>query len=301
MIETATTTQKTAFKAYIELCKIRIALVSSLSTATGYILSADHFSITVMYVSLGVFLLACGASALNQFQERDVDALMARTRNRPLPSGRIRPGNALLFSSLLLTVGLLFLFSGTDLRIVWLGLMALVWYNGVYTGLKRITAFAAVIGAVVGAIPPAIGWAAGGGMLDDSRIIILFFFFFIWQVPHFWLLLLAHGEDYRAAGLPSLTSIFRKDQLTRITFVWTVAAAVSCFLLLFSGFYRSGPIKILMLLVTVWFIWNGLQLLRVKKVDVYNLLFMKFNLYIISVLFLLTSDRLILNLFISHF
>ena len=86
-----------------------------------------------------------------------------------------------------------------------LGLITVVWYNGIYTPLKRVTAFAAIPGGVVGAIPPVIGWVSGGGDPTDARIIVVAFFFFVWQVPHFWLLLMRIGGDYERAGLPSLT------------------------------------------------------------------------------------------------
>ena len=114
--------------------------------------------------------------------------------------------------------GFLVLLLGANLTAALLGMLAVGWYNGIYTPLKRITAFAVVPGAIVGALPPAIGWVAGGQSLGDMRLLALGFFFFMWQIPHFWILTVRCGSDYQAARIPSLTAIFSSAQLARITF-----------------------------------------------------------------------------------
>jgi heme o synthase len=106
-------------------------------------------------------------------------------------------------------------------------LLNLIWYNGIYTPLKKINPLAIIPGSLVGSIPPAVGWTAAGGNILDPQIIILSFFFFIWQIPHFWLLLLIFGKDYENAGFPTLMQIFSSDQLARITFIWIVATVVT--------------------------------------------------------------------------
>jgi len=120
------------------------------------------------------------------------------------------------------------------------GGLAVLWYNGVYTPLKRLTAFAVAPGALIGALPPAIGWTAAGGSAGDLRLLALAFFFFIWQVPHFWLLLFKYGEEYAEAGFPSITRLFSTTQLGRLTFVWMLATAAASLLLPLYGVSRAA-------------------------------------------------------------
>jgi protoheme IX farnesyltransferase len=211
---------------------------------------------------LGVFLLACGACALNQFQERHTDALMKRTQHRPLPSGKITPVHALCFALALLCTGIVVLSFAASLVISGLGLFAVIWYNGFYTYLKRKTAFAAVPGALIGAMPPAIGWMAGGGRITDSALLALCFFFFVWQVPHFWLLLLSNQDDYEKTGLPTPVRIFGGDRLVRVVFIWLTAIAASCLMIPFYGIISHTIGGLLVTAVAILFAWNGLKLLK---------------------------------------
>jgi protoheme IX farnesyltransferase len=217
------------FRDLLTLMKARITVATTVTTGAGYILATGQLRGEIWLPLLGTFLLASGSSALNQCQEVDIDARMPRTKNRPLPAGRISLAAGLFLSGLLILLGLYFLASveRNTLQLLGLGAFAVFWYNGVYVYLKRVTAFAAVPGALVGALPPIIGWTAGGGELQDPLILLLAAFFFIWQIPHFWLLLLMQGEEYQAAGLPSLTMIFSPRQLFRITFMWVLATAVA--------------------------------------------------------------------------
>jgi len=132
-----------------------------------------------------------------------------------------------------------------------LGLLALLWYNGIYTPLKKKTAYAVIPGAFIGAIPPAVGWVAGGGALNDPNILITGFFFFMWQIPHFWLLTLMHGKDYEQAGFPSISSKYSEIQLKQITFIWTLATAISAFFIPVFGIVDSISQKIIIGLSTV--------------------------------------------------
>ena len=207
-------------KIILELTKFRIALFAVLSTSAGFILAKQGFSSDMMTAVLGVLFLACGSCALNQYQERHTDRLMERTWGRPIPSGRLNAATALKIAVLLLSLGAMVLLKGANGIVLGLGALALFWYNGLYTFLKRRTAFAVIPGALVGAIPPSLGWVHGGGRPFDPQILALAFFFFIWQIPHFWLLLLDFGKDYEKAGFPSLTRIFTPAQLRRILFSW---------------------------------------------------------------------------------
>jgi protoheme IX farnesyltransferase len=280
-------------KPYLELCKRKISLFSALSSATGYILAGSGKTANFMATFAGVFLLACGACALNHFQERQTDALMERTRIRPIPSGTISPFRALYFSLCLLMLGGLVLMLTGNTIIIMLGLLAIFWYNGLYTYLKRKSAFAAVPGALVGAIPPAIGWLAGGGSLTDYRLFAVCFFFFMWQVPHFWLLLLSHQNDYEKAGLPSMNRIFKSEQLVRITFVWIFASAVTCLLIPLYELSSSHVASISLFVMSVWLVWNGLKLFKPDKdKSAFSFAFKRINIYMILVQLSLNVERI---------
>ena len=232
---------------YLSLCRILIALFAACSAATGFLLAASAPSAAVLATGAGVFLLACGASAMNQYQERDVDALMERTRQRPLPAGVIAPGHALSLSAVLVLAGTAVLASRGGMPALF-GILAVLWYNGLYTPLKRRTAFAALYGAPVGMIPPVLGWTAGGGSLDDPRLFVLAALFLLWQVPHFWLLLLQNGDDYRRAGLPTLTGIVPRDRLAAISVVWIASTAAAAMALPLFGLLRD-PLLFLVLVL----------------------------------------------------
>jgi protoheme IX farnesyltransferase len=172
-----------------------------------------------------------------------------------------------------------------------LGLLALLWYNGVYTPLKRRTAFAAVPGALVGAIPPAIGWTAAGGVLIDPRLLVLCALFFMWQVPHAWLLHLRFEQDVRAAGLPCLTDRLRPDQLSRLAFIWLFAVIAATFALPFSGLASSPWLSLLLVPASLGQAWNMRRLIvrRGPPIDSRRL-FVGANLYLLTVMVVLSLD-----------
>ncbi|RKZ14197.1 protoheme IX farnesyltransferase [bacterium] len=214
-------------RVWLQLVKLRITIASMVTTAVGYVVFRGQFDVAMLPVLGGIFLQACGAAALNQVQDAALDTRMGRTAGRPLPAGRISRKAALAGSLLLLGVGSALLVVFYGLLPAMLGLAAAVVYNGIYTPLKRVTPFAALPGAVVGALPPAAGWVAAGGYLADPALHQVMFFFFLWQMPHFWLLLLHYQRDYRAAGLPSLFDRFDARQIGRLTFTWIAAVVVA--------------------------------------------------------------------------
>ncbi|NIM19094.1 MAG: protoheme IX farnesyltransferase [Candidatus Latescibacteria bacterium] len=274
---------------YLELSKVRITLLSTLSMVMAYILASGGISGGVIVPALAVWLLACGASAVNQFQERDLDALMERTRSRPLPSKRLHPKRALSFGLFSIALGLLMLYARTGAGVAALGALTVLWYNGVYTPLKRVTAFAAMPGAIVGAIPPMIGWVAGGGPFVDPRIFAISFFFFIWQVPHFWLLLLNSAKDFERAGLPSPTKLFSKSQLMRITGVWMAATAVACLFIPLFGIETPSWINAALVLAALWLIWKSSNMLKTREHEFsFKLAFRGVNAYALLVISLLS-------------
>jgi len=140
---------KTHLAIYLELGKVRIASLATLSMLASFILAAESVRWELIPVMLGVFMLACGASALNQVQERELDGLMRRTMGRPLPSGRVGVPYALAVSVASVAAGSAMIYLGSNLLAMALGLVTVLWHNGVYTPLKRVSAFAAVPGGVV--------------------------------------------------------------------------------------------------------------------------------------------------------
>ncbi len=280
-------------RSYLELCKIRVALLSALSAAAGYLLSAPKGGWQILFVTVGVFFLACGSLVLNQYEERDIDALMPRTCGRPIPSGGIKPLQALSVALLFLVAGFMVLFLTGSLPACALGLLALLWYNGVYTVLKRTSAFAVIPGALVGAIPPAIGWIAAGGELQDPKLLVICFFFFIWQVPHSWLFIMHYGREYEKAGIPSLTRIFSVSQMQRIIFNWILATTVSGLFLTVMGLIHHVLVNISLLLLSSWLVWNGIKLLCDGNEDGLIPVFKKTNYYLLAVLLLLSADKLL--------
>jgi protoheme IX farnesyltransferase len=217
---------------------------------------------------------------------------MERTKSRPIPSGRLNPETALWISIGLILSGALVLFFGAGDLALALGLFAVLWYNLIYTSLKQKTAFAALPGALVGAIPPALGWVTGGGEILDPRIGGVALFFFIWQIPHFWLLLLDSSEDYENAGLPSITQFFSIRQIKRIVFIWLLSTGVATLTFPSVGLIHFHSVYFLLFAVTFWFIWNAIHFFRSSlQASTLRIAFLKLNAYALVILLLLSVDR----------
>ena len=168
---------KQQLKIIYELGKVRISLPIALSALTGYVLFTHHVDAQGWWLLLGVFFMACSSSVLNHWQERDIDAQMPRTKDRPLPSGKISPQNALLVAIAFALVGSIVLIISNPPMALVLSWLTLFFYNGVYTPLKKVSAFAVIPGSMVGAIPPMIGWAGAGGSLSSEIILLVAAFF----------------------------------------------------------------------------------------------------------------------------
>lgn len=289
---------KKYFDIFQELAKVRITVFVAVSTTVGYILSAGQLDLELLIPTLGVFLLASGSSVFNHIQESETDAKMNRTKYRPIPSGRITPWGAFLFAMVLVVSGSILLYDGSNLLGLELGWLALFWYNAVYTPLKKKHALAVIPGSVIGAIPPVIGWVAANGNPLAPEILALALFFFIWQIPHFWLLLLIYHRDYQKAGFPTLSSLFSDIQLSRITFIWIVALAIS--VLLIPSFSISSSVITVILLIGMG-VWLTIQTKNILSAYFSKLIFKKaflqINIYVLLVVFLLSIDKLLLTQF----
>jgi len=284
---------KSKLNILFELTKIRITSFVALTTALGFIIAAGEINSNLILPVIGILLLACGSAAINHYQERKTDAMMDRTKRRPIPSGKISPLNALIIALSLLITGSVILFFAAGLLALSLGLLNLVWYNGIYTPLKRVNALAIIPGSLVGAIPPAVGWVAAGGYIFDPQIIIISFFFFIWQIPHFWLLLLIFGNDYKKAGFPTLTEIFNPNQLARITFIWIISTAVTSLLIPLFGVVKYPAVEYFLFAAGIWLTWNSFKLLKTSGRMPFAFAFREINIFALLVVIILSLDKLI--------
>ena len=265
------------------------------TTGFGYIAASNILDSDFIFLLIGVLLLACGSAALNHYQERKTDALMTRTKNRPIPSGKINPTTALEISFFLILSGIILIAIAGNLISALFGIINLIWYNAIYTPLKKKTPFAIIPGSLVGAIPPIIGWTAAGGELIHPQIFMTAFFFFIWQIPHFWLLLLVLDEDYKKAGMPTLTNLFSKEQLARITFIWIMATAISSLFLPMVALVETEIVKYLIVLSVILLSINSLKLLKYSEDNPsIKFAFRNINFFVLFIVSIISFDKLIL-------
>jgi len=213
----------------LALARWRVSLAVALATAGGA-LAGGAMPGPLFAVAAGSLLLCAGVSALNQLQERDTDARMRRTRGRPLPAGRIAPRTALALAALWAAAGLGLYFFAGGARLLSLGIVVPLLYNGLYTPLKRVTPLCMLVGGVAGALPPLAGWLAAGRGANEPVILCLFAALYLWQTPHFWRLAERHAADYRAAALPLASDTLPGPLYRGLLFLWS-AAALLCLML----------------------------------------------------------------------
>jgi protoheme IX farnesyltransferase len=282
-------------KYYLELSKLKIMIPVCLTGFTGYFIFDPHISFKILLLSIGVLLLAVSASVLNQIQEVESDSKMNRTLHRPIPAGKISQHEALLFFFINLIAGTVVIYSYGNLKAAIIGLITIMWYNGVYTYSKRITAFAVVPGAITGALPPLIGWVAAGGGIFDKPIIFLEFLFFTGQIPHFWLIILKYGEEYKFAGAPSLTTVFSTPQINRLTFTWVIFSVVAALFLCYFEIIRTLPLIWILIFASGILIWQFSNLIRLQaNMNNYKKYSILLDSYFFLILILLITDRIII-------
>jgi protoheme IX farnesyltransferase len=184
--------------AFVELTKPRITLLVTFTTLVGYVMGSRGgvHPVPLLLTLAGTALVASGSMTLNMLLERDTDALMHRTRGRPLPTRRLKPAEALWFGLLLTSAGLLMLALLVQPLAALVALATWASYLFAYTPLKTRTSLSTVVGAVPGALPPVIGWAAARGSLDGGAF-VLFAILFLWQIPHFLAIAWIFREDCR--------------------------------------------------------------------------------------------------------
>jgi len=231
----------------VRLTRIRLSLMVSISAMTGYFLTGSSPTGALMLMFGGVFFLAAGTSVLNQVQECRRDALMKRTAKRPIPSGEISRPVATMISILLIAGGTVMLSLNGWIPMA-LGLSNIVFYNLIYTPLKSQSWLAIIPGALVGAVPPLIGWTSAGFYIFHPNAQFVAIFVFLWQIPHFWLLMIKYGKEYESAGFSSISKMLNEHQIKLVVFYWGVIT--SLFLMLFPFFgFSFKPLLISFLIV----------------------------------------------------
>jgi heme o synthase len=203
---------------YLELAKPRIAAMVLLTVTVGYTLgSGGTWTLASLAGALvGIGLVATASGAFNQLIERRTDALMARTANRPLPTGRLQPIEVVAFGLVCGTAGLTLLIAEVNWTTAGLAFLTLALYVAAYTPLKRHTALSTAVGAIPGALPPVLGWTASGAPLGWEAF-SLFAVLFLWQFPHFLAIAWLYRDDYRAAGLRMLPGGIPRRGLTGLS------------------------------------------------------------------------------------
>lgn len=273
--------------------RLGVSLAVSFSAITGYIVATSFIDAKIIAVFFGVFFLAGGASALNQYQERNIDKQMLRTKNRPIPSQRISKTTGLILSLILCLAGFIILFVQTGTVPALLGLLNILWYNGLYTYLKKKTVFAVVPGSLTGVTPLLIGWSAAEAYLLSPEIIFISFFIYMWQIPHFWLLLIKNAEDYRKAGLGTFDHLLSEYQVKRILFAWIISTSLTSLLLAYFGFIQSKILFLILVLLNIIISISFYQILFKNENKLpFKKAFIEINAFMFIVLGLLIIDNL---------
>ena len=277
---------------YLELTKPRITILILICTAVGYAFGAGNSLqwLTLAHALIGAALLASGTAALNQWYEVDSDAKMLRTRNRPLVAGRMKRSHGFIFGTLLSVAGFAELWYGTNLLAAALGLFTLLSYLLLYTPLKRRSPVCTIIGAVPGAMPPVIGYAAAGRGLDAGAL-SLFLILFVWQFPHFDAIAWIYRKDYARGGIRMLPVIEPDGESTvmRVVICSVLLIPISlipCFLGMTGALYATAA-------VTAGFamLYFGAQLARKRTIAGARAVLLASVSYLPAILAVMLLDR----------
>ncbi len=258
-------------KNYCELGKVRLTVLVLVTAYLGYYLGLRSLGNTMMtfeswlglfHLLIGVFLTSVGSGALNQYIERNLDSKMDRTKNRPIPSGRITSKSAFIFGVLTIFIGAIYLSIFTNYLTAFLSIATVVLYLFIYTPSKRKTTLNTIIGSIPGALPPVGGWAASTGIIDTPAW-ILFGIMFFWQIPHFLSLAIIYASDYNKGGFKMLPSVYPNSKLTQYMIVFFSVAMVGTTLGLFiiqtAGIVYAAGVSVigfLFLILAFNIMWN---------------------------------------------
>jgi protoheme IX farnesyltransferase len=275
------------------LAKVPLCFLVGCSTVFGYIWADPVIAGRTFFSGFGIFVIATGAATLNSMQEYRLDGELERTRNRPLPKGLITPIQAGVQALVLFFIGFIILFTASETLLpVLIATFSVFLYNAIYTPLKKRTVLAIIPGAICGALPPYIGWLGGGGAVVSYSGALLIVLFVLWQVPHFWLVLLTFKEDYEKSNLPNFLKQFREESLKRffVTWIGSLVLVMLMFLILpvHLGLFSRFVIIVNACLLVVAFIYG----LAIRKTCNYRNLFIVLNLALFLHMLVLIAGRL---------
>lgn len=290
---------RATWRHYLELTKPRLSLMSVITAMIGYLAAVPYSYLDwqrTFLVVLGTALCAGGVAALNMWMEADTDALMKRTADRPIPAGIVLPGSAFVMGWVLCVAGLAVLFKFVNGLSAFIGLATIVAYLAIYTPAKRWSRWNTEIGAISGAFPPMIGWAAAG-RTNPGLGWALFAILYTWQMPHFFSLAWTYRKDYAAAGMKmiSVTDPSGRKVSSR-AFVWSVLLVVSGVLPTLLG-YCSWYYFAFAAVLGLWILKSAFIFLNPAKRDTEaRRLFLISLAYLPLLLGLLVADRFIFKL-----
>jgi protoheme IX farnesyltransferase len=284
--------EKSWMAVYADLIKARLTFLVVLTTLVGFYLGSPSSVnyLLMIHAVLGTALVASGAAALNQLLEREHDAKMRRTKNRPLPSGRLQPATVMVFGGVCACAGLLYLALAVNLTTSVIGAISLVSYLFIYTPLKRMTWLNTAVGAVPGALPPLMGWTAARGELSREGW-ALFAILAFWQLPHFLAIAWMYREEYEKAGFKMLPVIDPQGHRTGRQAVSHTLGLLPVSLCPFL-FHVTGVVYLFGALVLgLAFLWYAIQFARHMTIPRARKLFFVSILYLPLLLVMMVLDK----------
>lgn len=275
------------------LAKVPLCLLIGCSTIFGYILANPVIGGRALFLSVGIFVIATGAATLNSLQEHGLDGQFRRTKNRPLPKGLLTRAQAWKQALVLLCVGFTILIAASeDFLPVLIALLSFFLYNAVYTPLKIKTILAIIPGAICGALPPYIGWIGGGGEVAGYTGALLIALFVLWQVPHYWLVLLTFKEDYEKSDIPNFLKQYQEESLKRFFVSW-IGALASVMLMFLVLPFHIGPLSRVLIFLNIGLLLSVFfYSLVIQKTCNYRTLFIFLNLALLFHMVILSMSRI---------
>ncbi len=279
-------------KDFFIVTKFILSFAVSLSALFAYIMAKGEIGSDMFLATFSVLLVAMGVSTLNQVQEYREDSKMDRTKHRPIASGRMSPRTGVIIAVVLILLSLGLIYTLLGLTGINFFVFAFLWYNIMYTPLKKRSALAVVPGALLGVIPPAIGWLVAGHTLFELEFIALAVYYFIWQVPHFWLLVMLFHGDYKDGGYPTAMRLFGEGTLQRLTFVWLMLTIQAGVFLVYTFNVYSNITIALSVVLGVWAFLTSIKLLKKEfKLTDARAIFWKINAAFLGIIILLSIDE----------
>jgi len=279
-------------KDFFIVTKFVLSFAVSLSALFAYIMAKGEIGLDMFLATFSVLLVAMGVSTLNQVQEYREDSKMERTKNRPIASGRMSPRTGVVIAVVLILTSFALIYSLLGLTGINFFAFAFLWYNLMYTPLKKRSALAVVPGALLGVIPPAIGWLVAGHTLFELEFITVAVYYFIWQVPHFWLLVMLFHGDYKDGGYPTAMRLFGEGTLQRLTFVWLMLTIQAGVFMVYTFNVYSNITIVLSIALGIWAFLTAIKLLKKEfKLTDARAIFWKINAAFLGIIILLSIDE----------